>query len=222
MKLRDRSGGKATALLVNCSPYGERSRAFGMVVEMLGRAELRSSRSPDLIIRDLGRPRLPDVTPSYAQAITEHRTRDDDSFGMSEILIGELERSNLLVIVTPIHNLGVPASLKLWIDHVVRRGRTFLSTPAGKIGLLRDRPTIVVVTSGGFHDGPRASQPDFLSPYLTEILGIVGIRDIGFTRIQGTAYDSDTASEAGHADIGRLSALLDGSICAMIDDGGSV
>ena len=49
-----------------------------------------------------------------------------------------------------LHNYTVPASLKAWMDRVVRIGRTFASTPAGKVGSLADRPTFVVAASGGY------------------------------------------------------------------------
>ncbi len=54
-------------------------------------------------------------------------------------------RSDALLISTPMHNFTVPAALKLWIDFVLRVGRTFKSTAEGKFGLLADRPALVLV-----------------------------------------------------------------------------
>jgi FMN-dependent NADH-azoreductase len=70
---------------------------------------------------------------------------------------------------------------------VVRFGRTFRSTPEGKIGLLADRPTFILVATGGYILGERARQPDFLTPYLTAILGTIGIHDVHFVHIEGTS-----------------------------------
>jgi FMN-dependent NADH-azoreductase len=109
----------------------------------------------------------------------------------SERLIGELEACDLLVLSTPMHNFTVPALLKAWLDQVVRFGRTFRSTPEGKIGLLEDRPTFVVVASGGYIIGARARQPDFLTPYLTAILGTIGIHDVNFVHMDGMTRDLD-------------------------------
>ena len=100
------------------------------------------------------------------------------------------------------HNFTVPALLKAWIDQVVRFGRTFRSTPEGKIGLLADRPTFVLVASGGYIIGERARQPDFLTPYLTAILGTIGIHDVNFVHIDGMTRDADQGDRTrprGHA-----------------------
>ena len=72
----------------------------------------------------------------------------------SEALIGELEACDAVVIGTPMNNYTVPATLKAWIDQIVRIHRTFRSTPQGKVGLLRDRPVYVVIASGGYFTGP--------------------------------------------------------------------
>jgi Flavodoxin-like fold/Cupin len=56
---------------------------------------------------------------------------------LSEMLIQEVEAADVIVIGTPMHNLTVPSVLKAWIDRILRAGRTFKSTPAGKVGMLR-------------------------------------------------------------------------------------
>jgi FMN-dependent NADH-azoreductase len=94
------------------------------------------------------------------------------------------------------HNMTVPASLKSWIDHVVRAQRTFNVTPAGKVGLLRDRPVFVSIASGGRFSGDRARQPDFLTPYMQAVLGTIGLLDLKFFSIQGTGAGLDAVAEA--------------------------
>ena len=84
----------------------------------------------------------------------------------SEELIHELENSDCVVIGTPMHNFTVPSALKAWIDHIVRVRRTFHVTREGKVGMLRDRPVFVAVSSGGRYSGEHAHQPDFLTSYL--------------------------------------------------------
>jgi len=108
----------------------------------------------------------------------------------------EVEDTDVLIITTPMHNFTVPAALKLWIDHVLRINRTFESTPAGKVGLMKDRPTFVLVGSGGFHSGERARQPDFLTPYVRYALESIGIRSINFILMQGLVGGDTSISEA--------------------------
>lgn len=43
----------------------------------------------------------------------------------SDVLIGELEVADLVVLGTPMYNYGMPAVLKAWVDRVIRIGKTF-------------------------------------------------------------------------------------------------
>jgi FMN-dependent NADH-azoreductase len=101
-------------------------------------------------------------------------------------LIAELERADVIVIGTPMHNLSAPSSLKAWIDHVVRARRTFTMTSSGKKGMLHDRPVYIAVASGGRFSGANAHQPDFLTSYLKTILASIGLCDVSFFTIEGT------------------------------------
>jgi FMN-dependent NADH-azoreductase len=110
-------------------------------------------------------------------------------------LIEELDAAHALLIDTPVHNYTVPAELKTWIDYVVRVGRTFKSTSAGKVGTLRDRPTVVVSASGGYFSGS-APQPDFFTPYLDAVLATIGIRSVRHIRLEGLRRGDDAVRAA--------------------------
>ena len=114
----------------------------------------------------------------------------------SDEFIQELESSDFVVIGTPMHNFTVPSTLKAWIDHIVRVRRTFNVTTEGKVGALRDRPVFVAVSSGGRYSGERARQPDFLTPYLKAILGTIGLRDLTFFSVEGSALGPDAVAKA--------------------------
>ncbi|WP_312017303.1 NAD(P)H-dependent oxidoreductase [Bradyrhizobium liaoningense] len=94
------------------------------------------------------------------------------------------------------HNFTVPVALKAWIDHVVRVRRTFSVTPEGKLGALRDRPVFIAVSSGGRFSGERTHQPDFLTPYLRAILGTIGLHDLTFFSVDGSALSPDALAAA--------------------------
>ena len=115
----------------------------------------------------------------------------------AEALIREVEAADVIVIGTPMHNLTVPSVLKAWIDQILRAGRTFMSTPAGKVGMLRDRPVFIGIASGAVFTGERANQPDFLTPYLSVVLGSIGLKTLQFLPVQATAFlDRDQATFA--------------------------
>ncbi|NWD91856.1 FMN-dependent NADH-azoreductase, partial [Pseudomonas sp. K5002] len=114
----------------------------------------------------------------YANALTTPGGLSGPATERSEQLIVELEACDLLIICTPVHNFTVPAALKCWIDHVVRIHRSFTVNPQfEKVGLLKDRRTFVLVSSGSSR---KNREPDFLTPYLQAILGTVGIHAVDF------------------------------------------
>ncbi len=135
-----------------------------------------------VILRDLGTAPPPHPETDFVAASlmpeAERGPAEDRALAYSEMLIAELRDAAAVVIDTPMHNFTVPSALKAWIDHVVRKNRTFRSTPTGKVGLLADRPVHVVVACGGaFSDDP-AVQRDFLTPYLTYLFAAIGIRSL--------------------------------------------
>jgi FMN-dependent NADH-azoreductase len=66
----------------------------------------------------------------------------------SEALIQELESADEIAIGVPMHNFSIPASLKLWIDQVVRSGRTFRYGAGSPQGLLTGKRATLLVASG--------------------------------------------------------------------------
>jgi FMN-dependent NADH-azoreductase len=147
-----------------------------------------------VIERDLAADPPPHPDLDLYEAILSPTPDDDPRFALSEQMIGELEAANFVVIGTPMNNFTVPSTLKAWIDHIVRIRRTFRSTPEGKIGTLRDRPTIVVTAHGGYMNG--AYQPDFLTPYLEAIFATIGISQIEFVRLEGMSRGPEAVARA--------------------------
>jgi FMN-dependent NADH-azoreductase len=165
-----------------------------------------------LVHRVLADQALDLVDHDFAKAMLVHQTADAaadvPALDLSEVLIGELEASDVLVLSTPMHNFTVPAALKAWIDQVVRFGRSFRSTPDGKIGLLADRPTYLVISSGGYFTGERARQPDHLTPYLKDILPTIGLESLEFILLEGLSRGDEAVDEAYATARGRIQALL--------------
>lgn len=184
-------------LQVSCSPRehaSESSRLSRTIVTCLLDAEPGASVRERIIGGPAG---LLPIDDDYAMSQQAHQdVSREGSAARSEALIEELASADVLVMATPMHNFTVPAALKLWIDHVVRVRKTFNIGPGGKVGLLRDRPVFVAVSSGGRFAGEHARQPDFLTPYLKAILGMVGLHDLTFFAVQGTAFGPEALAEA--------------------------
>lgn len=175
-----------TILLVNASPLGPASRVYALAKRAADNV-LEAGADIRMIERDLSATRLSPITEDYADAIVQRAESGAPAFAESETLTEELVACDYLIVATPMHNFAVPASLKLWIDYVLRDGRTFTRRDGYKVGLLADRAALVVVGSGGVHSGPHARQPDYLSPYLAHVLATVGIGNVQFVYLQGLA-----------------------------------
>jgi FMN-dependent NADH-azoreductase len=185
-------------LHIDCSPRPE-SHSRQLSAAIVGRL-VGVAPTAKVIRRDLAAAPLPHATPDYATTLSSPVTLGAPLKGaldLSEAVIREVEAADAIVIGTPMYNLTIPSTLKAWIDHVLRSGRTFKSTPAGKMGMLQDRPVFIGVASGGSFTGERAGQPDFLTPYLSAVLGSIGLKSLQFLPLQATAFlDRDQAQVA--------------------------
>lgn len=157
-----------------------------------------ADRHPDaaIIDRDLAADPPPHPDLELYDAILSPTPDDDARFALSERLIAELEAADFVVIGTPTNNFTVPSTLKAWIDHIVRIRRTFRSTEGGKVGLLYDRPLIVVSAHGGYCGSAPPAQPDFLTPYLRAIFATIGIHRAEFLRLEGMSRGPDAVALA--------------------------
>lgn len=187
-------------LHVSCSPRGQAAESHRLAQKIIGFL-LARELTATLVNRVVGGGALPHIDAGYAMALgasqaTPEEIAHSGSFSPSEELIRELENSDVLVIGTPMHNFTVPSGLKAWIDHVVRVRRSFHVTPEGKTVVLRDRPVFVAVSSGGRYSGAHARQPDFLTPYLKAVLAAIGLHDLVFFSVEGSALGPDILAEA--------------------------
>ena len=119
-------------LHVSCSPRGQASESHRLAQKII-RLLLQRDPSALLVDRVIGGGAISHIDEDYA--ISQSSSADvsqEGTMAHSEELIQELERSDYVVIGTPMHNFTVPSVLKAWIDHIVRARRTFNITPAGE------------------------------------------------------------------------------------------
>ena len=102
---------------------------------------------------------------------------------LSDELAAELLETDHLVISTPVYNYNVPAALKAWVDHVVRKGLTL--GVDGK-GLVTGKKATVLLASGGVYtDDSPIKDRDIATHDLKLILNVLGITDITFIAAGG-------------------------------------
>jgi len=107
---------------------------------------------------------------------------------LSDTLIAELEAADEYVFGVPMHNFSIPSTVKLWIDQIVRAGRTFSYGESGPAGLLKNKKATFLIASGGVYQrGTPTESYDFVEPYLRAIFDFVGVVDTDFIVAGGAA-----------------------------------
>jgi FMN-dependent NADH-azoreductase len=180
-------------LLIESSPRG--AQAFSHQAARSAVNELRA-RHPgvNVVVRDLAESPPPHVGRAFVGALQaqpeELTPAQVEALAYSDLLISEVLEANVIVLAVPVHNFSIPSTLKAWIDHVVRAGRTFSYTSRGPKGLMTAKRAILVLASGGvFSDGP-AKPFDFHEPYLRAVFGFIGITDVDVVRVEGVAMSA--------------------------------
>jgi FMN-dependent NADH-azoreductase len=155
------------------------------------KAWLKAHPGGTVIARDLTTLHMPIVDGSWVGAAytpeDARTTQQKDALATSDMLIAELQQADEYVIGVPMHNFSIPSTLKLWIDQVVRIGKTVAYSAAGREGLLRSKKATLLMASGGVYDqGSAAESLNFVTPYLRTIFGFIGITDVNFIAAGGT------------------------------------
>lgn len=168
-------------LVVETSPRGDHSISRNMTRRFV--ADWRNAH-PDgeVVDRDLMETDLPFVTAPWLQAYftpaEQHSPEMKEALRLSDELVGEILAADHIVIATPVYNYNVPAALKAWVDHIVRKGMTL---GVDGSGLVKGKKATVLIASGGVYvEGSPIRDRDIATQYLRLILGVIGITDVTF------------------------------------------
>ncbi|WP_422002503.1 FMN-dependent NADH-azoreductase [Reyranella sp.] len=196
-------------LLVHSSLFGDKS-------ESLAVARAYVSGLPDARVteRALSPSTVPHLEASTFAAMrtpaAELDAAQKSQLALSDTLVAEVEAADTIVLAVPMYNFSIPSTLKAWIDHVARAGRTFRYTEKGPEGLLTGRKVVIFASRGGVYSSESpAAAFDFQEPYLRAVLGFLGLGDVTVVPVEGLAMGPDAAASArakAMAEAGRLAA----------------
>ena len=152
---------------------GEQVYGFAMSVAPTGDVYFDGRKvHPDAILCGSGR-EIDFVTPA------QH-----DILALSDRLIAEVAKADIIVISTPMYNYGMPAQLKSWFDQVVRINKTFdFDLTRGDFPLqpLLSGKTLITITSSGefgFEKGGIRESASHLQPHLRTLSKYLGVETI--------------------------------------------
>ncbi len=179
----------STVLHIDCSARAgdsiSRKLSQGVVDQLI-----RAEPSLRLIRRDLGASAPLPVNNTEAEAFftppPERTAAQITALAASDTLTEELLSADTLVLGAPMYNFNVPASLKAWIDFVVRPGKTFRRVANGNLeGLCGGKKVYICTASSG---KSKDTDMDHLRPYLNVIFAFIGISDVVYFDAEGLAW----------------------------------
>jgi FMN-dependent NADH-azoreductase len=169
------------------------SRGEASVSLKLGNAiiEKIKFKNPDstVKVRDLTKTVFPHLEEAHIQSFftkPEDRTPEQQlAVAHSDEAIDELFDADAIVIGVPMYNFSIPSTLKTWIDHIARVGKTFTVNENGLVGLIQGKKVYLAIASGNVYtSGPYVAY-DHTENYLKIILGFVGLTDVTVYRAEG-------------------------------------
>ncbi|MCX2575105.1 FMN-dependent NADH-azoreductase [Pedobacter sandarakinus] len=176
-------------LYLKSSLFGEHSYSSklgdAIVDRILAKYPESTVAELDLVATNL--PHLsPTVLATFFAAPPDLSSEQQDLRKRSDELVGQLMECDILVVGAPLINFTIPSYLKSWIDHVTRAGITFGYGENGyPMGLVTGKKVYVAMASGGIYSEGPGKENDFVAPYLTTVLGFLGMRDLTIYRAEG-------------------------------------
>jgi len=172
------------------SPRGEASYSIRLgrsIIEKIVHANPGSTVKENILVNKQF-PHLEEAQITSFFTPPESRTLQNlEAVRHSDEAIQEILEADILVIGAPMYNFSIPSTLKAWIDHIVRAGKTFKYDEKGPKGLVEGKKAYLAVASGGIYSEGVMKTYDFVTPYLQSVLGFMGITDVTVVRAEGTS-----------------------------------
>ena len=189
----------SSILLVTSSPRGDESLSNRIANEFVDKLKAQNSDAT-VIHRDLGKnpiAHLDLVTTAAIKKQPADRTAEETAAAIeSDQLTAELLNADTVVLATGLINFNIYSTLKSWIDNVTRAGLTFRYTAEGPEGLATGKKVYIVLSSAGIYSEGPAMSMNHAVPYMKTILAFMGMTDVEFILVEGTAFGPEAVEKA--------------------------
>ena len=161
------------------------------------------ARVPNLKVDhlDVAADPLPHVSEAFTAATytpeAERTPAMREVLRVSDALVDRLLAADAIVFGVPMYNFGMPSSLKAFVDHIVRGGRTYVWGPDRTVvGQLGGRRALFV-TARGADLGPGSGREgaDTLTPGLRTAFGFIGLTDMEFVDAQPLQFAGEARKQ---------------------------
>jgi len=181
----------AKVLYIKASPRTERSHSMA-VANAFVEAYKAKNPNDDVIELDLFKKDLMPFDGLTVQAKytvlhgKDHSNEEAGAWKKVEAVIEEFKSADKYVFAIPMWNFSVPYRLKQYFDIIVQPGYTFAVSDKGYEGLVKGKPAFIAYASGGAYEGTDYKAFDFERPYMTTILGFMGITEVKTAIVEPT------------------------------------
>lgn len=100
-----------------------------------------------------------------------------------------------VVIASPFWNLSYPPMMKAYIDTICVAGKTFKYTEKGPIGLVPDKPVLLIEARGGHYSSGPAAAMEFSEKYLRTIMNFMGVQQFQSLIMEELSVDPTKAED---------------------------
>ncbi|BBM03480.1 FMN-dependent NADH-azoreductase [Microbulbifer sp. GL-2] len=142
----------------------------------------------EIIHRDVGLSPPAFISQDWIAAVftsEERRTERQRSLTiLSDTLIDEVDKADIIVMSTAMYNYGMPAALKAWFDQVIRINKTFtfdLARGDYPLEPIMSGKVLVLITSAGefgFGEGGIREKMNHLGPHIKTLSHYLGVEQL--------------------------------------------
>jgi FMN-dependent NADH-azoreductase len=183
-------------LFIHSSLFGDDSASTRIAHSLVERM-IREAPDSEVTRIDLAHDTLPhleiDEFNSWLIPSDERDKNQQELANRSDKLVDQLLSHDTLVLAVPMYNLGIPSTLKTWIDRVARAGKTFRYTAEGPVGMVENMHAFLVFARGGIY---RDTPLDTQTGYLKSVLGLMGIQSVETIFAEGLNMGEETRQES--------------------------
>lgn len=197
-------------LFIHSSLFGDDS-ASTQVAQSLVERLVEENPGSEVSRIDLSEEALPHLgADEFNSWTTPEEQRDANQARLAErsdVLIEQLKSHDTLVLAVPMYNLGIPSTLKAWIDRVSRAGKTFRYTSKGPEGMITDMQAYLIFARGGIY---RDTPLDTQTAYLSSVLGLMGIDAVETIFAEGLNMGGESREKSISSALARVKDLATG------------
>lgn len=166
-------------LVIKSAITGGNSVSNKYVGELLSKIK---DKDDEVTVRDLAKNDVGTLNNEHLLGLSDETSAVSKKFNS---IIDEIKNNDIIIIGAPMYNFTISGVLKNYLDAITLVNKTFRYSESGTPeGLLKNKKVYVVSSRGGFHkDSDRTFQEDYLRCHL----GFLGLTDVTFLFIEGTA-----------------------------------